>query len=151
MRLNLNDMILNLDRQPSEALAAIDSDGNTISYGELVSFSGTVSSVMPARSLVFMMTENNAGGIAWVMALLGSRNVPLILNAHTEEELFKNMMDIYRPAYLCVPADSALRGQFTVVYESYGYSLLPPGMMRVGCMMTCRIFFLLQDRPAVQS
>lgn len=127
MRLNLNDMILNLDRQPSEALAAIDSDGNTISYGELVSFSGTVSSVMPARSLVFMMTENNAGGIAWVMALLGSRNVPLILNAHTEEELFKNMMDIYRPAYLCVPADSALRGQFTVVYESYGYSLLSTG------------------------
>lgn len=127
MRLNLSDMILNLDRQPSEALAAIDSDGNTISYGELVSFSGTVSSVMPARSLVFMMTENNAGGIAWVMALLGSRNVPLILNAHTEEELFKNMMDIYRPAYLCVPADSALRGQFTVVYESYGYSLLSTG------------------------
>lgn len=127
MRLNLSDMILNLDRQPSEALAAIDSDGNTISYGELISFSGTVSSVMPARSLVFMMTENNAGGIAWVMALLGSRNVPLILNAHTEEELFKNMMDIYRPAYLCVPADSALRGQFTVVYESYGYSLLSTG------------------------
>lgn len=127
MRLNLSDMILNLDRQPSEALAAIDSDGNTISYGELVSFSGTVSSVMPARSLVFMMTENNAGGIAWVMALLGSRNVPLILNAHTEEELFKNMMDIYRPAYLCVPADSVLRGQFTVVYESYGYSLLSTG------------------------
>lgn len=127
MRLNLSDMILNLDRQPSEALAAIDSDGNTISYGELVSFSGTLKSVMPARSLVFMMTENNAGGIAWVMALLGSRNVPLILNAHTEEELFKNMMDIYMPAYLCVPADSVLRGQFTVVYESYGYSLLSTG------------------------
>lgn len=127
MRLNLNDMILNLDRQPSEALAAIDSDGNTISYGELVSFSGTLKSVMPARLLVFMMTENNAGGIAWVMALLGSRNVPLILNAHTEEELFKNMMDIYKPAYLCVPDGSVLKERFTVVYESYGYSLLSTG------------------------
>ena len=36
-------------------------------------------------------------------------------------------MDIYKPAYLCVPADSVLRGQFTVVYESYGYSLLSTG------------------------
>lgn len=127
MRLNISDMILNLDRQPSGTLAAIDSDGNAISYGELVSFSRTVSSVMPARSLVFMMTANNAGGVAWVMALLGSRNVPLILNAHTEEELFKNMMDIYKPVYLCVPVDSILKGQFTVVYESYGYSLLSTG------------------------
>jgi len=127
MRLNLSDMILNLDRQPSEALAAIDSDGNTISYGELVSFSGTLKSVMPARSLVFMMTENNVGGIAWIMAFLDSRNVPLILNAHTEDELFKNMMDIYKPAYLCVPAVSVLKEQFTVVYEAYGYSLLSTG------------------------
>ena len=118
---------MNLDRQPSEALAAIDSDGNTISYGELVSFSGTLKSVMPARSLVFMMTENNAGGIAWIMAFLDSRNVPLILNAHTEDELFKNMMDIYKPAYLCVPAVSVLKEQFTVVYEAYGYSLLSTG------------------------
>lgn len=82
---------------------------------------------MPARSLVFMMTENNAGGIAWIMAFLGSRNVPLILNAHTEDELFKNMMDIYKPAYLCVPSDSVLKEQFTVVYESYGYFLLSTG------------------------
>lgn len=118
---------MNLDRQPSEALAAIDSDGNTISYGELVSFSGTLKSVMSARSLVFMMTENNAGGIAWIMAFLDSRNVPLILNAHTEDELFKNMMDIYKPAYLCVPAVSVLKEQFTVVYEAYGYSLLSTG------------------------
>lgn len=120
-------MILNIDRQPSEKLAAIDANASSLSYGELCSFAKKVSSYMSPRSLVFMMTENTVGGIAWIIGLLESGNVPLVLNAHTEEELFANMMDIYRPAYLCVPAGNSLTGKYESVKEAYGYVLLSTG------------------------
>ena len=120
-------MILNIDRQPSEKLAAIDANASFLSYGELCSFAKEVSSYMSPRSLVFMMTENTVGGIAWIIGLLESGNVPLVLNAHTEEELFANMMDIYRPAYLCVPAGNSLTGKYESVKEAYGYVLLSTG------------------------
>lgn len=120
-------MILNIDRQPSEKLAAIDANASSLSYGELCSFAKEVSSCMSPRSLVFMMTENTVGGIAWIIGLLESKNVPLILNAHTEEGLFDNMMDIYRPAYLCVPSGHALTERYESLKEAYGYSLLVTG------------------------
>lgn len=117
-------MILNIDRQPSEKLAAIDANGQSVTYGELSSFAKEISWYIEPRSLVFMMTENTVGGIVWIMGLLESRNVPLILNAHTEEELFSNMMSLYLPAYLCVPSEHPLVEKYDTVKEAYGYTLL---------------------------
>lgn len=117
-------MILNIDRQPSEKLAAIDANASSLSYGELCSFAKEVSSYMSPRSLVFMMTENTVGGIAWIIGLLESKNVPLILNAHTDEGLFSNMMEMYCPAYICVPSGNPLVEKFNRVKEAYGYVLL---------------------------
>lgn len=119
--------MLNIDRHPSEQLAAIDANGSALTYGELCSFARGVSLFMKPRSLVFMMTENTVGGIAWVMGLLESKNVPLILNAHTEEELFSNMMELYRPTYICVPSGNPLVEKYSFVKEAYGYVLLETG------------------------
>ena len=120
-------MILNLEIQQPAKLAAIDTDGNSLTYGELVEFSKQVVPAIPPRSLVFMMTENNVGGIAWIMSFLAVKQVPLILNAHIEEELYTNLYNIYKPAYLCVPTTSPRRENHMVVMEAYGYSLLATG------------------------
>ena len=82
-------MILNLDKQPREALAAVDAAGDKLTYGELCYFSKMLESAMPFRSLLFLLTENNVGGIAWSIGCMGAKQVPLILNAHTEEGLFR--------------------------------------------------------------
>jgi len=120
-------MILNLDKQPREALAVIDAPGNQLTYGELCDFSNELETAMPSRSLLFLMTENNVGGIAWSIGCMGAKQVPLILNAHTEEGLFLNLMEIYRPPYLCVPVGNPLAEQYETVKESYGYVLLNTG------------------------
>lgn len=120
-------MILNLDKQPREALAAIDAAGNQLTYGELCDFSNELETAMPSRSLLFLMTENNVGGIAWSIGCMGAKQVPLILNVHTEEGLFLNLMEIYRPPYLCVPVGNPLAEQYETVKESYGYVLLKTG------------------------
>ena len=121
-------MILNLNKQAQDAFAAVDALGNTLKYGELLDFSENISTILPSRSLLFLLTENNVGGIAWSVGCINSGNVPLILNAHIEKELLYNLLDIYRPSYVCVPSLMAVDLHYEVVCEYYGYTLLRTGM-----------------------
>ncbi len=120
-------MILNLDKHPKEAVAAIDSSGGVLTYGDILSHSEYVSTKLPERFLLFLLTENNVGGIAWSIGCLNSRNVPLILNAHIEQELYQNLFALYHPAYICVP--SHMKGDYAYreVVECFGYTLLCTG------------------------
>ena len=121
-------MILNLNKQAQDAFAAVDALGNTLKYGELLDFSESISTILPSRSLLFLLTENNVGGIAWSIGCINSGNVPLILNAHIEKELLHNLLDIYRPSYVCVPSLMAVDLHYEMVCEYYGYILLRTGM-----------------------
>lgn len=50
-------MILHLDRQPHDAVAAIDSSGHILKYSELLSFSEEINSLLPERSLLFYLRK----------------------------------------------------------------------------------------------
>ena len=125
-------MILNIVQKPKEALAVKDSSGLALSYGDLVAFSEAIKSVLPERSLVFMMTRNNAGGVAWVIALLQNRIVPLIMNAQMASELYRQLYDLYRPAYICVPESELAHYDYTVIFQGYGYALVATGCPSYG-------------------
>ena len=125
-------MILNIEQKPKEALAVKDSSGLALSYGDLVAFSETIKSVLPERSLVFMMTRNNGGGVAWVIALLQNRIVPLILNAQTASGLYRQLYDLYQPAYICVPESELAHYDHTIVFQGYGYALVSTGCPSYG-------------------
>ena len=125
-------MILNIEQKPNEALAVKDSSGMALSYGDLVAFSEAIKSVLPERSLVFMMTRNNAGGVAWVIALLQNRIVPLIMNAQMASELYRQLYDLYRPAYICVPESELAHYDYTVIFQGYGYALVATGCPSYG-------------------
>ena len=142
-------MILNLDKQPREAVVAIDAVGNQLTYGELCDFSNELKTAMPSRSLLFLMTENNVGGIAWSIGCMGAKQVPLILNVHTEEGLYLNLMEIYRPPYLCVPIGNPLAEQYEKVKESYGYVLLKTG--NESCPMHAELSHLLPTSGSTGS
>lgn len=121
-------MILRLNEHPQEAVAAIDSSEDILKYGELLAFSEEIKALLPERSLLFLLAENNVGGIAWSIGCMNSGNVPLILNAHIEAGLYQNLFDIYQPSYLCVPVGWAGQWEYEVVAEKYGYVLLHTGM-----------------------
>lgn len=61
--------------------------------------------LLPRRSFVFLLVENNVGGIAWTMGMLGAGVVPLILNARLDHELFTQLNERYKPAFLCIPKE----------------------------------------------
>ncbi|MBD5237153.1 MAG: AMP-binding protein [Bacteroidales bacterium] len=115
-------MLLDIDKKPLDALAAIDTDGNRLNYGEIIDLSERIEHLIPSRSLTFILTKNNVGGIAWVMATILSGSVPLILSVHTESKLLQNLLDTYRPQYVCCPEDMTFDG--ICISESKGYRLL---------------------------
>ncbi len=119
-------MLLDLDKIPSSDKAAIDSDGNVLSYGQILKLSEVIGKAIPPRSLLFILTRNNVGGMAWVMASLLSGNVPLILSANTDPALLSGLIVTYRPQYICCPEDMKMEGLLTE--EAFGYNLLSTGI-----------------------
>ena len=117
-------MIVNLDKHPKKSLAAIDSAGEPLEYEELIGFSEEIKQLIPQRSVVFLLTENNIGGIAWGIGMINSNIVPLFLNAQIDETLFQHLYTLYAPQYICVPEKLAARYNFASIKAAYGYSLL---------------------------
>lgn len=120
-------MMLNLDKWTEDSVAAIDSQSNLLTYGELRYFAEKAEKLMLKRSLFFMLVENNVGGIAWTMGNIIAGNVPLILNAHLDQSLYNSLYEIYQPPYVCVPETMAERFSYETVCTYYGYTLLKTG------------------------
>ena len=115
-------MILGLEHIDPQRLAAIDSCGACLKYADITTLSQQVTALIPTRSLCFLLVENNVGGIAWIMAMLESRQlIPLILNVKTEETLYKQLLDTYQPAYICTPDSIETKGE--LVDSQWGYNL----------------------------
>lgn len=119
--------MLDIEKLSSSTVIAIDSHGNSLTQGELMSLSELLRNTLPPRSLMFILTENNVGGIVWVMAAILSGNVPLILSAHTEASLLATLTDTYLPQYICAPAQMTESGIEQVEADEFGYKLRSTG------------------------
>ena len=97
----LFNMLLGLEHIDPNRIAAIDSEGGKLTYGDIFSRAKEIETKVSERALCFMLVENNVNCIEWVMAsLISSRLVPLILNAKTDEALYGNLLETYKPAYI---------------------------------------------------
>lgn len=142
-------MILNLDRWQREAIAAVDSLGEQLTYGELRDFADGTKQLMPSRSLLFLLVENNVGGIAWTIGNICAGNVPLVLNAHLDEGLYKSLYELYQPPFVCVPDGMAERYPYETVATSYGYTLMKTGYK--ACPMNDELSHLLPTSGSTGS
>ena len=142
-------MILNLDKWKGEAIAAIDSQGQQLTYGEVRDFAERAKHLMPARSLMFLLVENNVGGIAWTIGNICAGNVPLILNAHLDEGLYKSLYELYQPPFVCVPEAMADKYDYEKVITCYGYTLMKTG--HEACPMNEELSHLLPTSGSTGS
>ena len=124
-------MFLDIDKKDPDNVAALGEDGNSITYGELVSYSRRLDEMIPERSLFFIMCRNVIGSLLAYVSCLASRNVPLLLSADIDDEMFGYLVDSYHPGYLWVPADIKdkvcnLTGASPVpgIMEQYGYCVV---------------------------
>ena len=115
-------MILGIEHINPHQLAAIDSNGDKLTYASIAQLSQQISAIIPQRTLCFLLVENNVGGIVWTMSMLESRQlVPLILNVKTEVGLYQQLLDTYQPTYICAPTHHFFEGQ--VIDTQFGYTL----------------------------
>lgn len=117
-------MILHLDEHPREAVASVDSLGNILKYGDLLDFSAEITQIIPNRSVIFVLAKNNIGGIVWSIGAINAGIVPLLLNVHIDDALFRHLYSIYLPRFICVPEEQTAKYDLPLVTTKYGYSLL---------------------------
>ena len=120
-------MFLDLDQKNRNKIAVIDDSGESLTYGDLCDFSEEFKKHLPQRSLIFLMAENRNGSLLGYLGALSNGIVPLILSAKTEDSLYTNLKDKYRPAYLWVSDGLTEKFTFEKIFSSHGFSLLKTG------------------------
>lgn len=114
--------------QFKDNIALVDEFGTNLSYGILKSEGYVLAEKVGRRCLVFCLCKNEIGSVIGYVSFINNAIVPVLLNAHLEEELLQNLLETYEPSYLWVPEDQA--EQFPGMeceHRAYGYSLLKTG------------------------
>ncbi|MCC8137128.1 MAG: AMP-binding protein [Clostridiales bacterium] len=112
-------------KQYADNTALISDDGQSITYGRLQSEMDKLAEAAGKRCLVFSMCSNTIGSVLGYAAFLEHHIVPVLLNAHLDSELFKNLLKAYRPSFVWMPDKQAeAHNSFEKVYSAYGYSLM---------------------------
>ena len=124
-------MFLDLDKKPSDSIAAIDDSGRQVTYGNLCDFAKEFAIHIPSRSLIFILSENKIGSLMGYVASLSNRIVPLIISARTEEGLYTQLRDRYCPKYLWAPSEMAESLGYEAVFSAWDYTLLWTGFPSV--------------------
>jgi len=105
--------------------AIIDEYGSVVSYSELKSLSDEITRHVGKRCLVFSLCENSIGSVVGYVAFVNNQIVPVMLNAHLEEELLNGLLKTYRPEYIWLPNPMVENyPEMFVMYSCYGYSLI---------------------------
>lgn len=124
-------MFLELDKKDRNKVAVVDDSGYSLTYGDICDFTEEFARHLTYRTLIFILSENKIGSLLGYTASLSNRIVPLILSSATEEGLYKNLLEVYKPEYLWMPNAIAERKGFESVFTAWDYSLVKTGCPKV--------------------
>jgi acyl-CoA synthetase (AMP-forming)/AMP-acid ligase II len=82
---------------------AIEDNGETLDYREINSLNDEFISFQREKELVFCLCENSIASLAGYISCLYTGMVPVLLDAHKDITLIKNLIGIYRPLYIWMP------------------------------------------------
>lgn len=101
-----------------DRIAAVNEQGESLSYRELHQAVTRLAADLPARTLVFCLCDNTFGALVGYLACLNARAVPLMLDKSIAPELFEQLLERYQPGYIWQHSDASSGA------ESYfGYAL----------------------------
>lgn len=119
-------MFLKMDTKNADKVAIIDSDGELVTYGDIVAFSKAFYETINERALVFILCNNCVGAAIGYLSAMSNRVVPLMLAASMDKELLEELIRVYKPRYIWKPITMAENEN--IVFEGYGYALVATGM-----------------------
>ena len=121
-------MFLDLDKKPKDKVAVVDDSGRSITYGDICTFANEFSTQLPKRTLIFILAENRIGSLLAYTASLSNHIVPLILSSKTEQGLYENLRDMYRPEYMWVPEEMTDSLGYEAIFSAWDYALVKTGV-----------------------
>ena len=108
--------------------AIIDEFGKELSFAQLKTESDNLAKLIGGRCLVFCLCRNEIGSIIGYVSFINNGIVPVLLNAHLEEELLNNLLKTYEPSFLWVPENQIDQFEkMKTVHKAHGYVLLKAG------------------------
>lgn len=109
----------------AENTALLDENGNSLSYNILNIQSKRLAKKINKHCLVFCLCRNTIGSVLGYTSFINNGIVPVMVNAHLEENLLCNLLLTYQPAYLWIPKDQVdqFKGKESI-FEAYEYCLL---------------------------
>lgn len=117
-------MFLSIENFIGNELVALQENGNSFSYQELIEFCEEIKKIIYSRSFVFSLCKNTIGSLAGYVAFLSARIVPLLLSSHLEQGLLEYLIDTYNPNYLWIPVEQKDKFHGECIIEKYGYCLI---------------------------
>jgi acyl-coenzyme A synthetase/AMP-(fatty) acid ligase len=119
-------MFFDIDKRDGAAVALVESNGRSCTYGEIVSFADKWADLVEPRSVIFILTSNTIPSVQAYAASLSGGIVPLLLDSKIDSSLLTELIGIYEPAYLWAPEwKDGIPG--SVVLEEGGYVLRATG------------------------
>ena len=107
-----------------DSVAALDDHGASLTYTELEAEGDRLAAALGGRCLVFALCTNTLGSLIGYTACICHHVVPLLLSAEIDPTLLDNLIEVYDPAYLWVPATHPATTLGEAVYETRGYTLV---------------------------
>lgn len=121
-------MFLDLNKKNRSAIAVIDDNMESVTYGDLCNFSEEFARFLSKRTLIFILAENTIGSLLGYIATLSNKIVPLIISRNTDIELYDRLYNMYKPEYLWAPEEMTKTLEGHVIYESHKYVLIETGL-----------------------
>lgn len=119
-------MFLEIEKKNQENIALIDSEGNQVSYGDIVKFVPSFYSAVNKRTLIFVLNDNSVGAALGYLGAMSNHIVPLMLGASMDKELLGELIRIYQPEYIWKPL--CMAESKDILFESYHYVLEATGL-----------------------
>jgi acyl-CoA synthetase (AMP-forming)/AMP-acid ligase II len=110
-------------------IAIITEDKKEVTYLELEDYCRNLANNVRRRALVFNLCQNTIGSLLGYVGFLQNKIVPVMLQDNIDEELFKNLFELYKPDFIYLPKNSAVKDFNFLklgkeIYSNFDYVLI---------------------------
>ncbi len=103
-----------------ERIAIVTEIGTAITYEKLISEGASLFENLETRNLLFLVCKNCLESICAYIAALRKGIVPVMINNGIEDDLFQNLLNLYKPSYIFAPKGWDKIGTTMEVIAEYG-------------------------------
>lgn len=107
-----------------ENKAIISDNGVVLSYAQLFKETEQLKNHLPHRGLICCLCTNTIGSLVGYLSGFSAHSPLILLDGERDNQYIDSYIEKYFPEYLWLPSERQLDFLGSVIYETYGYSLI---------------------------